>query len=137
MSEQCPWQFSIVFANSALQPQVPTVIWLPGGGFPYFKIQLALMCIRLILYHSNHLSSKPAPTNTNLVHASLLQIELYSHVGAIRSVVDYLRNDGWNVAAVFCMDVAFVYEPTKYIAGAMQVSTTQQQAYEVSQDLAA
>lgn len=51
----------------------------------------------------------------------LLQIELYSHVGAIRSLVDHLRSDGWNVAAVFCMDVAFVSEPSKYIAGAMQV----------------
>jgi hypothetical protein len=50
-----------------------------------------------------------------------LQIELYSHVGAIRSLVDFLRADGWSVAAVFCMDVAFVSEPSKYIAGAMQV----------------
>lgn len=33
-----------------------------------------------------------------------------------------MRNDGWSVAAIFCMDVAFVSEPTKYIAGAMQVS---------------
>ncbi|KAF8063789.1 gpn3 [Scenedesmus sp. PABB004] len=48
------------------------------------------------------------------------QIELYSHVGAVRSLVDWLRADGWAVAAVFCMDVAFVAEPTKYIAGAMQ-----------------
>lgn len=48
------------------------------------------------------------------------QIELYSHVGAIRSLVDWLRADGWAVAAVFCMDVAFVGEPSKYIAGAMQ-----------------
>jgi hypothetical protein len=51
----------------------------------------------------------------------LLQIELYSHVGAIRSLVDFLRADGWSIAAVFCMDVAFVSEPSKYIAGAMQV----------------
>eukprot|EP00775_Hariotina_reticulata_P002292 gene2292-2602_t len=48
------------------------------------------------------------------------QIELYSHVNAIRSLVDWLRAEGWTVAAVFCMDVAFVNEPTKYIAGAMQ-----------------
>jgi hypothetical protein len=50
------------------------------------------------------------------------QIELYSHVGAIRSLVDWLKSEGWSVAAVFCMDVAFVNEPSKYIAGAMQVS---------------
>lgn len=48
------------------------------------------------------------------------QIELYSHVGAIRSLVDWLKAEGWSVAAVFCMDVAFVNEPSKYIAGAMQ-----------------
>eukprot|EP00882_Tetradesmus_deserticola_P005090 GHRQ01005362.1.p1 GENE.GHRQ01005362.1~~GHRQ01005362.1.p1 ORF type:complete len:277 (+),score=129.82 GHRQ01005362.1:409-1239(+) len=48
------------------------------------------------------------------------QIELYSHVGAIRSLVDFLRADGWSVAAVFCMDVAFVSEASKFIAGAMQ-----------------
>eukprot|EP00879_Flechtneria_rotunda_P005279 GHRR01005565.1.p1 GENE.GHRR01005565.1~~GHRR01005565.1.p1 ORF type:complete len:273 (+),score=103.11 GHRR01005565.1:450-1268(+) len=48
------------------------------------------------------------------------QIELYNHVSAIRSVVDWLKSDGWTVAAVFCLDVAFVSEPSKYIAGAMQ-----------------
>jgi Conserved hypothetical ATP binding protein len=50
----------------------------------------------------------------------LLQIELYSHASAIRSLVDWLRADGWAVAAVFCMDVGFAAEPAKYIAGAMQ-----------------
>lgn len=49
------------------------------------------------------------------------QIELYSHVNAIKSLVDWLRGEGWSVAAVFCMDVAFINEPSKYIAGAMQV----------------
>jgi hypothetical protein len=56
-----------------------------------------------------------------LTRPHLPQIELYSHVGAIRSLVDFLRADGWSIAAVFCMDVAFVSEPSKYIAGAMQV----------------
>jgi hypothetical protein len=55
-----------------------------------------------------------------------LQIELYSHVGAIRSLVDWLKSEGWSVAAVYCMDVAFVNEPSKYIAGAMQVGQQQQ-----------
>lgn len=48
------------------------------------------------------------------------QIELYSHVGAVRALVDWLKADGWSVAAVFCMDVAFVADASKYIAGAMQ-----------------
>jgi len=57
-----------------------------------------------------------------IVCCPAVQIELYSHVGAIRSLVDWLKAEGWSVAAVFCMDVAFVNEPSKYIAGAMQVS---------------
>lgn len=60
------------------------------------------------------------PTHVCALPVSM-QIELYSHVGAIRSLVDWLRSEGWSVAAVFCMDVAFVNEPSKYIAGAMQV----------------
>lgn len=62
------------------------------------------------------------------VPALALQIELYNHVGAFRSVVDFLKADGWSVAAVFCLDVAFVGEPTKYIAGAMQVRGAGRQA---------
>jgi hypothetical protein len=67
-----------------------------------------------------------APKHTAVVLPLLccclnVQIELYSHVGAIRSLVDWLKSEGWSVAAVFCMDVAFVNEPSKYIAGAMQV----------------
>ncbi|KAI8468028.1 MAG: GPN-loop GTPase [Monoraphidium minutum] len=48
------------------------------------------------------------------------QIELYSHVGAFRSLVDYLKSDGWTVCAVYCLDCHFITEAPKYIAGAMQ-----------------
>jgi hypothetical protein len=49
------------------------------------------------------------------------QIELYNHVGAFRSLVNYLKSDGWNVCAVYCLDAHFVSEASKYIAGAFQV----------------
>jgi len=48
------------------------------------------------------------------------QIELYNHVGAFRSLVNYLKSDGWNVCAVYCLDAHFVSEASKYIAGAFQ-----------------
>lgn len=49
------------------------------------------------------------------------QIELYSHVSAMRSLTDYLQNDGWSICVVYCLDVAFVGELPKYIAGSLQV----------------
>jgi hypothetical protein len=49
------------------------------------------------------------------------QIELYSHVSAFRSLVDFLKADGWAVCAVYCLDCHFITEAPKYIAGAMQV----------------
>ncbi len=49
------------------------------------------------------------------------QIELYSHVSVFRSFVDFLRRDGWSAAAVYCLDCQFVGDPTKFIAGALQV----------------
>ncbi|GBF90441.1 hypothetical protein Rsub_03437 [Raphidocelis subcapitata] len=48
------------------------------------------------------------------------QIELYSHVSCFRSLVDFLKADGWAVCAVYCLDCHFVTEAPKYIAGAMQ-----------------
>ena len=42
-------------------------------------------------------------------------------MGAFRSLVNYLKSDGWNVCAVYCLDAHFVSEASKYIAGAFQV----------------
>lgn len=49
------------------------------------------------------------------------QIELYTHVSVFRSFVDFLKRDGWSVAAVYCTDCQFVGDPTKFIAGSLQV----------------
>lgn len=51
------------------------------------------------------------------------QIELYSHVNAFRTLVDFLKSDGWTVCAVYCLDCHFITEAPKYIAGAMQVTS--------------
>ena len=48
------------------------------------------------------------------------QIELYSHISVFRSFVDYLKSDGWSLAAVYTVDCQFVGDPTKFIAGSLQ-----------------
>ncbi|KAK9838282.1 hypothetical protein WJX81_002246 [Elliptochloris bilobata] len=50
------------------------------------------------------------------------QIELYSHCTVFRSFVEYLRRDGWSIAAVYCIDCQFVAEPAKFVAGALQAT---------------
>ena len=47
------------------------------------------------------------------------QIELYSHLSVFRSVVDFMRRDGWQVVAVYCLDSQFAAEVPKYIAGCL------------------
>lgn len=47
------------------------------------------------------------------------QIELYSHLSVFRTFVDLLRRDGWQVCAVYCLDVQFASEMPKFIAGCM------------------
>lgn len=49
------------------------------------------------------------------------QIELYNHVSVFKSFVDYLKNDGWSVVVVFCLDCHFATDAAKFIAGALQV----------------
>jgi len=48
------------------------------------------------------------------------QIELYSHCSVFRTFVEYLRRQGWSIAAVYCIDCQFVAEPAKFVAGALQ-----------------
>jgi len=50
------------------------------------------------------------------------QIELYNHCSALRTTSDYLRNQGWSVAAVYCLDATFFAggDAAKFIAGALQ-----------------
>ena len=46
------------------------------------------------------------------------QIELYSHVSVFRTLVDWMRGQGWSMCAVYCLDCQFITETPKFIAGA-------------------
>jgi GPN-loop GTPase len=48
------------------------------------------------------------------------QIELFTHIPVLRTVVDYMKNAGWNVCAVYCLDSHFVTDSSKFIAGCFQ-----------------
>jgi GTPase SAR1 family protein len=47
------------------------------------------------------------------------QIELYSHLTVFRTLADYLKREGWQVCAVYCLDAQFTSEATKFIAGCL------------------
>lgn len=47
------------------------------------------------------------------------QVELYSHVSAFRSLADWLALHNVRAAAVYCLDVQFVGEPAKFVAGCL------------------
>jgi GPN-loop GTPase len=49
------------------------------------------------------------------------QIELYNHVDVFNSLVAFLKNDGWAVCVVYCLDCHFITDASKFIAGCMQV----------------
>lgn len=48
------------------------------------------------------------------------QIELFTHIPVLRTLVDFMRNDGWNVCAVYCLDSHFITDSSKFIAGCFQ-----------------
>eukprot|EP00891_Asterochloris_glomerata_P001868 jgi/Astpho2/1868/e_gw1.00038.223.1_t len=48
------------------------------------------------------------------------QIELYSHVSVFRTLVDWMRGQGWSMCAVYCLDCQFITETPKFIAGSLQ-----------------
>ncbi len=47
------------------------------------------------------------------------QIELYSHVPVMKLFCQELQRLGYNVCGVYCLDVQFVDDPSKFIAGTM------------------
>ena len=47
------------------------------------------------------------------------QIELYSHVTVFKTFVDFLRRDGWQVVAVYCLDSQFTDDTAKFISGCL------------------
>mmetsp|Transcript_39260 Transcript_39260/g.59321 ORF Transcript_39260/g.59321 Transcript_39260/m.59321 type:complete len:273 (-) Transcript_39260:351-1169(-) len=51
------------------------------------------------------------------------QIELYSHMTVMRDIVDMLQNEDYRVAGVYCLDINFIEDSPKYIAGALAALT--------------
>ena len=45
------------------------------------------------------------------------QIELYTHVPVFKRVAECLRDKGFNVVVVYCVDATFVTDASKFIAG--------------------
>ena len=52
------------------------------------------------------------------------QIELYSHVSVFRTLVDWMRGQGWSMCAVYCLDCQFITETPKFIAGVALAART-------------
>ena len=55
------------------------------------------------------------------------QIELYSHISVFRTFVNYLKREGWQVVAVYCLDSQFADEVPKYIAGCLSALSAMMQ----------
>lgn len=51
------------------------------------------------------------------------QIELYSHLPVMREVVDMLQRQDFRVAGVYCIDVNFLEDSSKFLSGALAALT--------------
>jgi len=77
-------------------------------------------------YLEAHLSDWLAPALEEFGEGEYLvfdcpgQIELYSHVPAFRGIVERLRAEGFQVAAVYMLDAHFMADAAKFIAGSLQ-----------------
>lgn len=52
------------------------------------------------------------------------QIELYSHMNVMRTIIDSIRSFGFSIAAVFVLDSQFMIDIDKFIAGSMTALST-------------
>ena len=52
------------------------------------------------------------------------QIELYTHLSAMRQIVDKLKSWDFHIGAVFLMDSQFLVEKGKYLSGIMAALST-------------
>mmetsp|Transcript_29402 Transcript_29402/g.80367 ORF Transcript_29402/g.80367 Transcript_29402/m.80367 type:complete len:273 (-) Transcript_29402:121-939(-) len=51
------------------------------------------------------------------------QIELYSHLTVMRSVVDMMQSLDFRVAGIYCIDINFIEDASKYLSGALAALT--------------
>lgn len=47
------------------------------------------------------------------------QIELYSHLQPVKSIINFLQREGYSVCAVYCLDSMFVSDRPRFVAGIM------------------
>lgn len=47
------------------------------------------------------------------------QIELYSHLTCMRELVDFLQNLDFRIAGVYCIDVNFIEDTSKFLSGGL------------------
>jgi len=51
------------------------------------------------------------------------QIELYSHLTVMRDIVDMVQNLDFRIAGVYCIDINFIEDGPKFLAGALAALT--------------
>lgn len=51
------------------------------------------------------------------------QIELYSHLTVMREIVDMIQNQDFRVAGVYCLDINFIEDTPKFLAGGLAALT--------------
>jgi len=51
------------------------------------------------------------------------QIELYSHLTVMREIVDMIQNQDFRVAGVYCLDINFIEDSPKFLAGGLAALT--------------
>mmetsp|Transcript_137789 Transcript_137789/g.343933 ORF Transcript_137789/g.343933 Transcript_137789/m.343933 type:complete len:271 (-) Transcript_137789:40-852(-) len=51
------------------------------------------------------------------------QIELYSHLTVMRDIVDMIQNQDFRVAGVYCLDINFIEDSPKFLAGGLAALT--------------
>merc|ERR1712203_559450 len=51
------------------------------------------------------------------------QIELYSHLTVMREIVDMIQNLDYRIAGVYCIDINFVEDASKFLSGGLAALT--------------
>merc|ERR1712187_301257 len=51
------------------------------------------------------------------------QIELYSHLTVMRDIVDMVQNLDFRIAGVYCIDINFIEDASKFLAGGLAALT--------------
>lgn len=84
----------------------------PNGGLVF--------CIEYLLENSDWLREQLGDGDDDYVLFDCPgQIELYTHLTAMRNLVGLLQNWGYNVCSVFLVDVQFMVDGAKFLSGTM------------------